>query len=167
MKKLLKVLPLVILFCFNPDYQQGKEVTEQTMVNIESEQVKVQLILEQYIKALTTKNMELLSKIFAHDEDMVMFDGNISKRFVGWKALKGRFQEHFNSFEKLDITFKELDIKIHASGEVAWLSCILNANLLNQGQQGSINDLRVTWVLEKQNQNWVIVHAHFSLPQVK
>ncbi len=167
MKKLLKILPLVFILCFIISCQHGEKVTEQATANIESEKVKVQLILNQYIKALTTKNMELLSEIFAQDEDIVMFDGNISERFVGWEALKGRFQEHFNSFEKLDITFKELDIKVHAFGEVAWLSSILDANLLNQGQQGIISGLRVTWVLEKRNQNWVIVHAHFSLPQVK
>jgi hypothetical protein len=82
MKKLLKISPLVILLCFTPGCQQGEEVSEQIMEDIESEEVKVQLILDQYIKALTTKNMELLSEIFAQDEDMVMFDGNISERFV-------------------------------------------------------------------------------------
>ena len=167
MKKLLKISPLIILLCFITGCHKGEEVSELITENIESEKAKVRLILDQYIKALITKNMELLSEIFAHDEDMVMFDGNISERFIGWKALKGRFQEHFNSYDKLDITFRELDIKVHASSEVAWLSCILNANLLNHGQQGSISGLRVTWVLVKRNQNWVIAHAHFSLPQVK
>jgi uncharacterized protein (TIGR02246 family) len=124
----------------------------------------VESIIGQYIEALTTKDMERLASIFAHDEDLVMFDGNSPVRFVGWEAVKGRFQDHFDSFEQLEVSSRDKTVKVHASGEVAWLSCVLDANLSSRGQQGSIRGLRVTWVLEKRDSQWLIVQAHFSLP---
>jgi uncharacterized protein (TIGR02246 family) len=160
-------IPLVIIFCLTLSCQQQGAEVEKTEADIQSEKIKVQSIIHQYIKALTTKDMELLSEIFSDDEDMVMFDGNISKQFIGWEALKGRFQEHFDSYEELEVAFRDQVVKVHASGEVAWLSCILDANLLVQGQEGRISGLRATWVLEKRNGNWVIVQAHFSLPKAE
>jgi len=163
------IIPLIFLLCFTVScQQQGEKAREEAaIVDIEAEKAKVQSVLNQYVKAWEIEDIELLSKIFSQDDDMVTFDGNIAKRFVGWEAWKERLQEHFESYENVDISFRDQIIKVHAASNVAWLSCILDANFLLQGQQGSLKGLRVTWVLEKRNGNWVIVQAHFSLPKAE
>jgi len=66
--------------------------------------------------------------------------------------------------EVKDISFRDVVIKIHASGKIAWLSCYEDWNYIEQGQSISLKDGRMTWVLEKLNGNWVIVHVHWSSP---
>ena len=160
------VIPLGILLCFSSGCEkQVEETADKTAVDIQSERAKVKSILNKYIKALTTKDMGLLSEIFAQDEDIVMLDGNTSRGLVGWNNLKERYQEHFAAFEKLDVTFRDLVITIHASGEVSWLACVFDWTFLTKGKQISTEGLRATWVLEKRNDTWKIVQLHFSFPK--
>jgi len=166
MKKVLVVILLFILLCFSYGCKkQVEEIAEKTVVDIQYEKAKVQSILNKYIKALTTKDMRLLSEIFAQDEDIVMLDGNTSRRLIGWNNLKERYQEHFTSFEKLGVTFRDLVITIHDSGEVSWLACVFDWTFLTQGKQISTEGLRATWILEKRNDTWKIVQLHFSFPK--
>lgn len=165
MKKLM-IIPLVILFCFAFSCQQGEEVVEEPVVDVEAEKVEVQNILNQYINAMKTKSIETLAEIFSQDDDIVMLDGNTTKRFISWDAIKKRYQEHFNSYDKLDVKFRELNIKIHASGVVSWLSCVFDWDYLSQGRQGETKGLRATWVLQKKNGKWKVVQVHFSFAKV-
>ena len=166
MKRPLLIIPLALLICFTSGCEkQYIETAEKTAIDIQSEKAKVQSILNRYVKALTTKDMGLLSEIFAQDEDILMLDGNTSRRLIGWNNLEERYQEHFAAFEKLDVTFRDLVITIHDSGEVSWLACIFDWTFLSQGKQISTEGLRATWVLEKRNDTWKIVQIHFSFPK--
>ena len=129
MKKLLMIIPLVILLCFTFSCQkQGEEV------DIEAEKAKVQSVLNQYSKVWETEDIELFSKIFSQEENMVVFDGMSSIRYVGWEAWKELILEYFKSFEEVDISFRDQVMKVHASGDVAWISCIEDGNFIYQGQ---------------------------------
>ena len=166
MKNLFMVLPMVFLLCFTFACQQGEDVAEEPLVNVEAEKMEVLNILNQYINAMQTKSIETLAEIFSQDDDIMMLDGNTTKKFIGWGAIKTRYQEHFNSYEKLDVKFRELNIKIHASGVVSWLSCVFDWNYLIQGRQGETKGLRATWVLQKKNSKWKVVQLHFSFAKV-
>ena len=131
-------------------------------VDIESEKAKVQSLLDQYVQAIETEDMELISKIFAHDDDMVNFGLEAEARFIGWEPLKEDFQILFESAEDTDISVRDQVIKVHASGSVAWFSEILDWNILLQGELGSLEGTIFTGVLEKRDGNWVIVQFHLS-----
>ena len=132
-------------------------------VDIEAEKARVQSVLEQWVQADETEDMEMVSKIFAHDTDMVTFGTNAAERWVGWEALKEAYQKLLESIEDIDISARDQVIKVHDSGKVAWFSLIEDLNFVAQGE--SVNmEMRVTGVLEKRDGNWVIVQAHFSVP---
>jgi len=107
--------------------------------------------------------MELFSKIFAHDDDMVLFGTDAAERWVGWEPFKESMQKQFDSFDNTHSTIRELVIKVHNSGEVAWISCLMDAKGEAMGEPFSIEGARVTGVMEKRNGNWVFVQSHASM----
>jgi len=169
-KQLLMVLPLVLLLCFTLSCQQGEEVgveAEEPVVDIEAEKANVQAVLNQYTKAWEALDFELFSEVFSHDDDMVIFSASPNKRYVGWEVFKEDVQKSFKEIESIEISFRDIFIKVHASGNIAWLSCFEDWDFVYQGQPVRDEGARVTWILEKRNGKWVIIHAHWSLPSME
>ena len=165
MKKLLLILPLVFLVFFTFSCQKIEEVAEEPAVDIEAEKANVKLVMEQYVKAWKTLDMDLYSSIFSHAEDLVLFNEMDKKRTVGWEALKEGVLKSFEQYKDVEVTFRDVVINVHASGGVAWLSCLEDWNYVFQGEPGADVGVWTTWVLEKQNSILVIVHAHWSSPK--
>ena len=165
MKKLLFILPLVILLCFTFSCEkEDDDVAEEPVVDIESEKANVQAVLDQYTKAWETLDFEMFSKAFSHDDDLVIFSATPNKRYIGWEEFKDDVQKSFMEIENVEITFRDITIKVHASGNIAWLSCLEDWEFIYQGEPVSDEGARVTWILEKHNGQWVITHAHWSMP---
>lgn len=163
------IILLVMLLCFTFGCQQQVEegITEEVAappVDIEAEKANVKSVLEQYVEAWKAEDIEMFVKIFATNEDMVMFTSESATLFVGWASWKEMFESYFEPIEFIDISFKDEVIKVHDSGKVAWITGMEDSTFIYQGQENSAKGMRVTWILEKRNGNWVIVHAHWSLP---
>ena len=162
------VFSLAGLLCFAFACQKKTEVPAAEVaapaVNLEAEKAAVKAVLDQIIDVMKTEDMELYSKIMAHDDDMVNFGTDAAERWVGWEPLKSAFVQQFVSVEETEISVRELDIKVHKSGEVAWFSEIWDWKGKAQGQPFAIEGMRFTGVLEKRNGNWVVVHVHASIP---
>ncbi len=133
-------------------------------VDIEAEKTKVKAVLDQLIEASENGDMELLSKIYAHDPDMVNFGTNADERIVGWEKLKKLMQEQFDSTGSSKLSVSDQVIKVHESGKAAWFSEIIDWDLEFRGEAVSLTGLRATGVLEKRNEAWVIVQLHYSVP---
>ena len=133
-------------------------------VDTEAEKAKVKTVLDQYVQASKTEDMELVSKIMAHDADMVNFGTDAAERLVGWEALKEVMQKSFAATENSKLSVKDQAIKVHDSGKVAWFSEIFDCIVVSQGKEVKLEGLRFTGVLEKRNGNWVIVQSHLSVP---
>jgi ketosteroid isomerase-like protein len=151
MKKLLLVIPLVILLCFTFACQAYEEAPEEPAVDVEAEKANIRMVLDQYAEAWKSLNIDHFSKIFSHDVDMVIFDSE--KRYVGGEAWK------------VNVTFRDYSIKVHRSGTIAWLSSLEDATWISQDQPNEVKGMRVTWVLEKIEGNWVIVQGHWSVSE--
>ncbi|MDH4219969.1 MAG: nuclear transport factor 2 family protein [Candidatus Aminicenantes bacterium] len=166
MKKLIMVIPLVILLCFTFGCQQAEEVAEEPepVVDIEAEKAAVKAWIDDFVKCWETEDMELFSKIVAHDDDMVVFGTDAAEHFIGWEPMKESMQKQFDSSENIQVTTRELSIKVHKSGEVAWISFLMDLKGEAMGEPFNIEGMRFTGVMEKRNGNWVIVQVHASVP---
>lgn len=166
MKQLFKVIPLIFLLCLTFSCQKAEEVTEEPelIIDVEAEKAAVQTLIDDFVTSWQTKDMELASKIFAHDDDMVMFGTDASEHFVGWEQVKGSIQKQFDAAENIQVATRELSIKVHKSGEVAWISLLMDLQGVSTGEPFSLEGMRFTGVLEKRNENWRIVQVHASLP---
>jgi len=165
MKKLLTVIPLVILLCFTFGCQQkGEEVAEEAVIDIEAEKAAVKTMLDEWIQCIETEDMELASKIFASDDDLVAFGTDAAEHFIGWEPFKESLQKQFDAAENVDASTREEVVKVHKSGEVAWISFLLDMEVTSLGESFSLEGMRLTGVMEKRNGNWVVVQVHASVP---
>ena len=153
MKKLIVFLSVVVLFSLNA-------CTEK--INLEAEKEKARTVLEQYHKALEIEDMEMISTLYAHDDDIVQF--NDVGKVIGWEVIKADFQNWFEIADSINFTFRDEIIKVHDSGNAAWISFIQDGNIIYRDKPSSFKDVRATWALKKLNDNWVIVQSHFSVP---
>jgi len=163
MKKLLSILPLVILLCFTFGCQQGEDVAEEPAVDIEAEKANIRTLFDQYAEAWESLNIDHFSEIFSDDADMVIFDTQTIH--VGWEAFKELLQNSFDLMNDVNITFRDYSIKVHHSGAIAWLSTLEDATWISQDQPNEVKGMRVTWVLEKREGKWVIVQGHWSVSE--
>jgi len=164
MKKLILMLALVFLVFFTFSCQKGEEVVEEPVVDIEAEKVAVKAVLDDWIKCMETEDMELFSKTIAPDNDMVVIATDAAEYYVGQEPFKESMQKQFEVFEKMEVSIKDLSIKVHKSGEVSWFSCKMDGKVTAGGEIVNLEGLRFTAVLEKRAGNWIIVQLHFSVP---
>jgi len=164
MKKLCMIIPLVILLCFTFCCQQAEEVAEEPVVDVEAEKVAVKTVLDEWIHCFETEDMESVSKIIAPDDDLVVFGTDAAEHFIGWEPFKESLQNQFDAAENVDASIREEVVKVHKSGEAAWISCLLDMEVTSLGESFSLEGMRLTGVMEKRNGNWVIVQLHVSVP---
>jgi uncharacterized protein (TIGR02246 family) len=165
MKKLLMV-SLVFLLCFAFGCQeQGEEMTEEPAVDIVTEKANVQAVLDNYARAWETLDFELFSDVFSHDPGLVVFSAVPSESYMGWEAFQKGVQKTFKESEGVEIAFQDVAITVHSSGNLAWVTCREDWKLMHQDQPVSDEGARMTWILEKQDGQWKVIHAHWSLPQ--
>ena len=136
------------------------------ILDLDNEQTQVKAVLDQLIKASETEDMESLSQVYAHDDDMVIFGTDVGERLVGWDALKALMQKQFDATEDSQLNVRDEVVHVHESGRVAWFSETIDWELTVEGQTVKLEGLRATGVLEKRNDNWVIVQLHYSVPVV-
>jgi uncharacterized protein (TIGR02246 family) len=160
------IIPLVFLLCFTFSCQQGEEVAEEPVVDIEAEKAAVKAVFDDWLICLETEDIELFSKIIAPDDDMVVIATDAAEYFIGQEPFKESMQKQFDAFEKMEFSIKELSIKVHRSGEVAWLSSQLDVKVTAKDEILSLEGMRFTGVMEKRTGNWVIVQLHASVPVV-
>jgi len=129
-----------------------------------TEKAKVKAVIDGFAKFWETENMNLLSKIMAHDSDMVNYGTGADEVFIGWNALKDYVQKTLPAIENTKITVRDQVIKIDNNVSTAWFAEIWDWDLTFGGQQAKLPDQRFTGVLVKRDGNWVIVQFHNSVP---
>jgi len=133
-------------------------------VDLEAEKAKVKAVLDQNSQMLVTEDMDLLSKIYAHDDDMVILGTDAAEHIIGWEAIKEVMQKQFAGSETKKVSVRDEVIKVHDSGKVAWFSGIMDWDVIADGQPVKLEGLRASAVFEKRNGNWVVVQSHLSVP---
>ena len=131
--------------------------------DIEAEKAAVKTVLEQYVTSVETEDMELYAENVAHDTEMVNF-GGFGDPIVGWDALKKVMEGQNEALSETKITVSDLVIHVSETGTLAWATCLWNLKAI-MGESPMELPIRCTWVLEKRDTKWLIVHFHKSMAQ--
>ncbi|MGB7053785.1 MAG: SgcJ/EcaC family oxidoreductase [bacterium] len=137
-------------------------VCAQPTVDIETERTAVNTLLDEYVKSVETENMQTYAKLVAHDTTMVNF-GGFGKPIVGWDALKRVMEGQNEMLSETMIEVKGLQIRVSADGKLAWATCLWNLKAMMAENPVEL-PIRCTWVLERGEAGWKIVHFHKSMP---
>ncbi|NIV10801.1 MAG: hypothetical protein GWN62_05790 [Aliifodinibius sp.] len=152
---ILSIVTITLFFGCAPQADQ---------VDLEAEKSAVREVVVQMARAMQSEDVEMISNIVAHDPDMVNFGTDAAERWVGWDDFEASVRKQFQAFGASEVSASNQVIKVHPSGQVAWFSEIMDWSIETQGQQVDLKGLRLTGVLEKHNDEWVLVQMHFSVP---
>jgi len=134
------------------------------ILDIEAQKADAKAVVDQFAQFWETQDMDLLSKIMAHDVDMVNYGTDAGEYFVGWKDLQESIENMLPFLDSIKIAVRDQTINVNPSGQVAWFSQVWDWDLVVQGQPIQNNGQRLTGVLENRNGNWVFVQFHNSVP---
>ena len=135
---------------------------EQPSVDIEAETVAVETVLDDYVRSVETENMEAYAKLVVHDSAMINF-GGFGKPIIGWDALKKVMEGQNEMLSETKIEVSGLRISVFDDGKLAWATCMWGLKAMMAENQVEL-PIRCTWVLEKREAGWIILHFHKSMP---
>ena len=130
--------------------------------DIEAEKTQVKALLDSYVASVEAEDINLYGQSVAHDPAMVNF-GAFGDPIVGWDALKKVIEDQNVALSETKITATDLEIHVSEKGKLAWVTCQWKLEAM-MGENRIDLPVRCTWVLEKRDNRWVIVHFHKSMP---
>jgi ketosteroid isomerase-like protein len=133
-----------------------------TTLNVETEKSAIKSVLDGYITSIENADIESYGKILAHDPDMVNFGTDATERIVGWNALREVILAQNAALSGTKITQSDVTINVAPDGRFAWATSMWDFKASMEGQSVEL-PARCTWILEKQDAGWVIVHFHKSV----
>jgi len=134
----------------------------QKAVDIAVEKSAIQTVLDNYITSIENEDIELYGKIFVHDPNMVNFGTGANERIVGWETLKKAIEDQNAALSETKITQSDVTINISSDRQFAWATSLWNFKATMETQVMQL-PIRCSWILEKQDNEWKIVHFHKSV----
>jgi ketosteroid isomerase-like protein len=102
-----------------------------------------------------TKDRALFERIFARDEDFFTYYPDSKSTVVGWSQFQKNLDIWMDPRNKaISYDIRNLKLHLSRSGSVAWFSAIVDDAGEWDGKTG---------VIEKRENQWVIVQQHMSL----
>jgi len=143
---------------------------QQKPAPVNYEKIQAQLEKEQYAYAEAWNNLDMdaISKVWAHDDDITIWGPAERARIQGWDGVKAWYQAAFDGMSKVDFKMHDLLIKVSKSGTAAVVTYYVeNDFVYKEGNKGKMTP-RVTVVKELRDGRWVQIHgdASFSLEEM-
>jgi uncharacterized protein (TIGR02246 family) len=121
----------------------------------------VKAVLNKVAEGYSNRDLTLLLSTFAQDPDVVMYGTGADEKRVGLAQIQAQAERDWSETENTAVKYES--ISVSAAGSVAWAVTDASFNLTAGGQMMTL-PARITFVLEKRGEQWLIVHAHFSFP---
>ncbi len=115
--------------------------------------------IEKFIKAYPKNDVDEYLSLFAKDENLVVF--GTGEKWVGYEDYKSAPQKDKDKFGEISIAFDWKKINYH--GQIAWFAAEVTVNLTIEDQKVRL-PARITGVLKKKGDEWLITQGHISSP---
>ncbi len=125
---------------------------------------EVKATIKQFFHAMDTQNLELMEQLIPQKETMVHVGTDEDEIWKGWKVLHEATKKQFDGLEHYKADIRDLTVDFSKSGDVAWYFHLLDAEIKSRDNITRWKGARFTGVLEKQNDHWVMVQTHVSIP---
>lgn len=122
----------------------------------------VKAALDAFVRAVERHDLDGLPGVVAQDPDLVWIGTREDEWIVGYEALKGVLQARNEGLEYIRIAVSDETIHLSSDEQVAWAAnrWVFRARM---GGEELVLPLRCTWVAEKRDGGWVLVHSHKSV----
>jgi ketosteroid isomerase-like protein len=126
-----------------------------------AETVAVAEAIRAYVEAVEARDFAAYERVVAHDPDLAWY-GSMPGQISGWAEVEPLIHDMFASLDEIHIVQDDLRVHLSPDGEVAWATCLWDFRG-RAGDQEIVEPTRCTWVLERRDERWIIVHWHKSL----
>ena len=118
-------------------------------------------VLDELAEVYVTRDVATLRAVFAPDPDVVMFSPGADEKRIGLPDIVAKAERDWSKSEAASLTYGWTSVS--AAGAVAWAATDATFRVKAGGHETTL-PVRITFVLEKRGEQWLIVHAHFSFP---
>ncbi|WP_111858227.1 YybH family protein [Acinetobacter sp. CFCC 10889] len=115
--------------------------------------------IQKWDHALKNNDLEQITQDYA--DDIRLFD--VSSQLNGLEQYKTEL-EKISPYFTHNINIRRRDLKIHVSGDVAFLYCYTKMENPQLNEFFQMPWCRTTLCLQKKNDQWVLLHQHISMP---
>jgi hypothetical protein len=155
------IIPKVILFLSVATVLSSCK-SDKKAFNSGTEKQLVENAIRASIGWAKNKDLALLYSVILNDTNYIEVQpgDRVVKGFQEFKKAEA-FWMH-PDFKAISYEIRDLKINVSQSVDVAWFFCILDDMNEWKGQPANWENTRWTGVLEKRNENWILVQSHFS-----
>jgi len=114
--------------------------------------------IEQWRQAYEVRSMDALSKLYAHDLDVVVVTDGLT--LIGWSSVEGLLNDRLGRAKEIHIRLKEIQVRAVSAGAafaVATMSREVGDGVTTVTENGTL-----TLVFRKDATGWLIVGEHYS-----
>jgi len=140
--------------------------SDNTDVDLVAERAEVIEVLDNYTQAHEERDLNLLMSCFSDDPDIIILGTDEDELWIDKVSMGESQKSAYETFDKITLSVRDRMVKMNHAGTQAWFYMKVNWYVESGGEEFSINGVRTTGVLEKQNKQWKIVQLHTSMPVV-
>jgi len=131
-------------------------------MNVKTEEIDIRETVTQVFENWSSMKPEANDALYLADDQTVLFDVS-PMQDLGWSAQKSRLRKVFEGFSEFWMK-PNPDLAVHCRGEIAWVTATWKAYIkMNTGMEVN-HEGRSTFVLQKKDDMWLVVHDHVSVP---
>lgn len=118
-------------------------------------------VLNGFSDAYVRRDLNELMSLFAPDADVVLFGTGPDERRVGLSEIQGQAERDWAQSDSSSFHWKWHAVS--AAGSVAWLAAEGSIEVKAGGHDVNL-PIRLTCVVEKRGDRWLLVQSHASVP---
>lgn len=126
-----------------------------------SAEAAVKAVLNQFAESYKARDTDALIALFAQDPDVMIYGTGADEKRVGVAEIKAQVERDWAQSEAGSVSYGWTSIS--AAGSVAWAASDVSFDAIVGGEEFSLS-ARLTAVLEKRRDKWLLVQVHFSFP---
>ncbi len=133
------------------------------ILNISVKTVKeIKAKINDIIKAYIDKDLEKTLSLFARQKNTLLVGSAQNEIKIGIKNISNAFIKTFKNLSS--IKMKLTGLKISGSDTLAWVYSNCEISAICNGKKINNPNFRWTIIFKKIEEEWFIIHSHFSLP---
>ncbi|MFM7815912.1 MAG: nuclear transport factor 2 family protein [Verrucomicrobiota bacterium] len=121
----------------------------------------VRSVLDRFSTAYADRDVAGLRATFATDADVLVYGTGTDEKCIGLAEIERHVERDWAQSEKASVTLGWTSVS--STGAVAWVASEVTFHVTAGGSAATMMG-RLTAVLERRTEGWLIVQAHFSLP---
>jgi uncharacterized protein (TIGR02246 family) len=117
--------------------------------------------IKKCFEAFGRRDLDAMLAFFAPDPDVVVIGTGKDEKGIGFTQIKAIFERAFAQFNEASFEFGWHSVSV--AGPLAWLATDVSYHV-KAGDRESNRQIRLTGIMEKREDRWLILQSHDSAP---